>query len=69
MYTCYNCNIPIFPGDPYLGEVWVHGGRLWVKRYHDYCPEDPEEEEKRTREAVEECRKVEASLGAMGQAA
>jgi hypothetical protein len=69
IYTCWNCEIPILPGDPYLGEVWVQGNKLYVKRFHDFCPLDPEEEEKRTREAVEVCNEVEARLNQIDQAA
>ena len=54
-YDCCNCPQWIEPGMPYHGEVWVCGKNLLVKRCHDGCPEDPDEE-LRKREAEDDER-------------
>lgn len=41
-YTCYNCELPIFPGDRYIGEVFVQFRKIWVVRCHIGCPIDPD---------------------------
>ena len=56
-YTCHRnfCDLPIFAGDPYWGEVWVCKKKLWIIRYHDHCPEDPDERERIRKEIGEDC--------------
>jgi hypothetical protein len=46
MHTCNDCDIPIFPGDPYCANIWVINGKIWVEKFHNGCPAlDPEQEE------------------------
>ncbi len=66
---CLRCEIPIFAGDPYWGEVWVYSKHLFVKRYHDGCPIDPDEEERIMREIKEEIEKEEKSSQELDKAA
>jgi len=58
-YVCNRCDIPIFPGDPYHGEVWIIDGKIRIMRSHDGCPclpPDEEEKEKKEVEAEEEAK-------------
>lgn len=68
-YSCSRCIVPIFAGDPYIGEVWVYGKYLWIKRFHDYCPVDPEEEDRRMKEVIEWMEKNDALQDEMKEAA
>lgn len=43
--SCAQCNRPIKSGDEYDAHVQVLGDRLWVQKYHVYCPDDWFEEQ------------------------
>lgn len=42
--SCSLCEIPIFPGDPYIGMVWACQGRITTEKFHNGCPIDPDED-------------------------
>lgn len=50
-HDCMRCEISIFPGDPYVGRVYVCGRRLWVEKEHFHCPVEPDEEARRAEES------------------
>lgn len=39
-HDCKKCHGPIMYGMPYIGTVIASGGRVFVEREHDYCPDD-----------------------------
>ena len=57
-HWCCNCFHPIFPGQAYMGEVWVMGPYLWVHKMHLECPYDPDEDYKEFLRLKEEREKA-----------
>ncbi len=68
-HDCYFCSIPIMPGEMYRAEVWVQDRKLYVRKFHDFCPEDPYDEEERIRRESEDQEDTESSEGELKEAA
>ena len=68
-HDCEYCHVPIMPGEGYHAEVWVQGKRLWVKKFHDFCPEDPHDEEERIKREEDEREKPEPESEELDEAA
>lgn len=43
-YWCSRCESRIYAGDDYEGFVMTMGRKLWIKRTHVGCDEDPEDD-------------------------
>lgn len=43
---CSECDMPIFSGDFYFGQVFVWGKQFWIEKRHQSCPIDPDHDQK-----------------------
>jgi len=47
---CLDCGELIMAGDPYIGEVWVYPDGLIIKKRHEGCPVNPDDDKKHRRQ-------------------
>lgn len=59
MYSCWECDLPIMPGDHYLRETFITGGKFRHRMSHIGCPIDPDEDEKHRKGFYEESESFE----------
>lgn len=41
---CSLCGEEIYPGEEYIGEVWIKNGKIVEYKQHLWCPLDPDPE-------------------------